>query len=60
MHWKGGEGTPRPSRAPNRHLATVPLMLSASFNGSCNSQQLPPTALATSSNHLSNRLWGRL
>ena len=29
-----------------------------SFNGICNRQQPPPTALATSSNRLPNRFWG--
>ena len=29
------------------------------FSGICNRQQPPPTASATSSNRLSNRLWGR-
>ena len=40
--------------------ATVSLTASASFNGISNRQQPPPTALATSSNRLSNRFWGRL
>ena len=38
----------------------VPLTPSASLNGIRNRQQPPPTASATSSNRLSNRLWGRL
>ena len=57
-----GEGPPPPppSRAPSLRPSTVSLTPSASFNGICNRQQPPPTALATSSNRLSNRLWGRL
>ena len=43
---------------PNLYPATVPLTASASFNGICNRQIPPPTALATSSNRLSNRFWG--
>ena len=38
--------------------ATVPLAPSASFNGICNRQQPPQTALATPSNRLPNRLQG--
>ena len=57
----GGGGVPPPpppSRAPSMCPATVPLTPSASLNGICNRQQPPPTALATSSNRLLNRLWG--
>ena len=52
MHWKRGEPPPPPplSRAPSLCPATVPLTASASLNGICNRQQLPPTALATSPN----------
>ena len=39
--------------------ATVSRTASAGFNGICNRQLPPPTALATSSNRLSNRCWGR-
>ena len=46
------------SRAPSLCPATVSLTPSASFNGTCNRQQPPPTALATSSNRLWGRLWG--
>ena len=55
-----GEAPPSPSRAPSLCPATVPLTPSASFNGICNRRKPPPTALATSSNRLSNHLWGRL
>ena len=51
IHWMTG-GTPQPSPCP----ATVFLAAGASFNGICNR---PPTALATSSSRLSNRIWGR-
>ena len=57
---RGGRYPPPPSRAPSLSPATVPLTARASFNGICNRQYRPPTALATSSNRLSNRLWGRL
>ena len=57
---RGGGTTHPPSRAPSLCPATVPLAASASFNGICNRQQPPLTALATSSNHLSNRFWVRL
>ena len=40
--------------------ATVSLTASARVNGNYNRQQPPPTALATSSNRLPNRCWGRL
>ena len=57
----GGEVPPHdPSRARSLCPATAPLTPSASLNGFCNRQQPPLTALATSSNRLSNRLWGRL
>ena len=52
------EVTPSPSRAPS--AATVRLTPSASLNSICTRQQPPPTALATSSNRLPNRSWGRL
>ena len=41
---------------PSSSPATVPLTPSASLNGSCNRQEPPPTALATSSNRLTNHL----
>ena len=53
-----GRSPPPPSRARSRCPATVPLTPSASLNGICNRQYPPPTALATSSNRLSNRLRG--
>ena len=53
-------GAPYPSRAPSLCPATVSLTASAGLNGSCNRQQPPPTASATSSNRLPNRFWGRL
>ena len=46
MHCKGGGQPPPPSRAPNPSPATVPLTATASFNGICNRQKPPPTALA--------------
>ena len=55
-----GGGTLPLSRACSLRPATVFLTPSASFNGICDRQQPPPTALATSSNRLSNRFWGRL
>ena len=51
---------PPPSRAPSQRPATVPLTAGASSNGICNRQYSPPTALATSSYRLPDRLWGRL
>ena len=57
-HWKGGRLPPPPP--PPGRPALVPLTPSASLNGICNRQQPPPTALATPSNRLPNRLWGRL
>ena len=59
MHWNGREVAPL-SRAPSLCPATVPLTPDAGFNGICNRQKPPPTDLATSSNRLSNRFWGRL
>ena len=62
--WEGfngrGEVPPPPFRAPSLCTATVPLTASASFNGICNRQQPPPTALGTSSDPLFDRCWGRL
>ena len=56
-----GRGRRLPPPPPGRLcLATVPLLASASLNGICNRQEPPPTALATPSNRLSNRFWGRL
>ena len=49
---------PPPPLEPSLCPATVPLTASASFNGTCNRQQPPPTASATASNRLSNRFWG--
>ena len=56
---EGGK-VPPPSRAPSLCPATVPLTPCASLKGICNRQYPPATALATSSNRLSNRFWGRL
>ena len=55
-----GSQTPFPpfSRPPSLCPATVPLTPSTSDNGICNRQKPPPTASATSSNRLFNRLWG--
>ena len=53
---EGGRVPPPPSRASSLCPATVPLTASAAFNGICNRHQPPPTALATFSNRLSNRL----
>ena len=60
MHWKGGSPPPPLSRAPSLCPATVSVTASASFNVICNRQKPPPTDLATSSNRLPNRCWGRL
>ena len=57
LHSNGGEP---PSRRPSVRSAIVPLTASAGFNGIYDRQYPPPTALATSSNRLSNRFWGRL
>ena len=59
VHGKGGSHPP-PSRARSLCPGTVSLAASASFSGIYNRQQPPPTALATSSNRLSDRCWGRL
>ena len=53
-------GKVSPPPPPPRRPATVSLTPSASFNGVCNRQSPPPTALATSSNRPSNCFWGRL
>ena len=58
MHWKGGRQ--HPLTAPSLCPAIFSLTLSASFNGICNRQDPPPTALAASFNPLLNRLCGRL
>ena len=52
---RGGGTPPPPSRAPSLCPAAVPPTASAGFNGICNRQQPPPTALATPSNRLPNR-----
>ena len=60
MHWKGGEvPPPTPPTRPAYAQPLSPLTADASLNGICNRQYPPPTASATSSNRLSNRLWGR-
>ena len=56
---EGGQVPSLPSRAPSLCPAAVSLTPSASLNGICNRQYPPPTALATSSNRLPNRFWGR-
>ena len=56
---EGGEEPPGPPPPglPAYGPAAVSLTARASFNGTCNRQQLPPTALETSSNRPSNRSW---
>ena len=49
-----------PSRAPGLCPGNGSLTPSASLNGICNRQEPPPSALATPSNRLPNRLWGHL
>ena len=56
----GGLTPPPPSRVPSLGAATVFLTPSADFNGICNRQYPPPTALATASNRLSASVWGHL
>ena len=51
---------PPRSRAPSLCPATVSLTARASFNGICDRQQPPPTALTTPTNRMSNGFWGRL
>ena len=54
MHWRGGGGGAQCER---------PMPICCLPDGKCQLQwylQPPPTALATSSNRLPNRLWGRL
>ena len=58
MLWNAGGGyQPPPPPRLAYGPALVSLTASASFQGICNQQQTPPTALATSSNHPLNRSW---
>ena len=60
MHLQGGGGGyPPPCRARRQRPSIVSLTASASLNGMCTRQRPPPTALATPSNRLPNRLGGR-
>jgi hypothetical protein len=54
---EGGEVSPR---LPGRPAYAKPQSPTASFNGICNRQEPPPTALATTSNRQSKRFRGRL
>ena len=55
-----GGGTPPPLQGAQPMPSHCPLEPSARPNGICNRKYPPPTASATPSNRLPNRLWGRL